>query len=438
MKILTNIQEATKSLVCKTHLFLFKKTPGEFTKRFLKNLFFAFFGVSGVTLITFGFNILAVRYLGPVEFGKWNLIGSISEFLIILPLWGLTYACLRYLGAERENREKIIGTCFRTVFFLSLVFFLIYFIFHPILVKFFKIDSHLFFYSLIYAFALIFFYLFQSFFQGLGKLKILSFLLISSALLFVVIISFYLFFVQKFTFEALFWSNFGKLFLIILAGFLIFNKFLLSFNWQTFKKLFPFGSFSMLSVFAGFFSLGNIDNLMINYFLGPAAVGLYAVYYIGFSVFISRILNTFSQVFLPMASGYGDIKELFSRWTIFIKKIFFLILAGNIFLIWLLFQFYGEIFVFDWQLAFLMSLNITLYGFLMILGNIIVSVGIRGAKIGVVFAFVSAIINVVLNFILIPRFGLFGAVAASLAATSTIMILAIWFIKIKLIKDERN
>ncbi|GAH49698.1 unnamed protein product, partial [marine sediment metagenome] len=182
--------------------------------------------------------------------------------------------------------------------------------------------------------------------------------------------------------------------------------------------------------------LGTIDNLMINYYLGPSAVGLYAAYYIVFSIFIGRVLNTFSQVFLPMASHSKDVKLLFRRSLMFIKKIGILILGGNFCLIWFLFKLYGKAFSFDWRLASLMALSVTLYCFLMILGNIIVSTGIRGARIGTIFAFSSATLNVVLNAILIPHFQLFGAIIATLIVTLTMMIFVIYFIKMKLAKNE--
>ena len=424
-----------QKVLYRIHLHVFKSQPGDTTKRFIENLFYAFFGVGGATLITFGFNVLAIRYLGPTEFGKWNLISSIAELFVILPLWGLSTASLRYLATEREKQEEIVGTSFRVVFLLTLLFFPLYLLLSPVLQNFLKINASLYSFAIIYAVALIFFYLFRSFLQGLERFRKLSFLQIASALVFVFSVSVYLFYFRKFSYDILFWSNVWQLLLIVFVGVFIFGKMLVKFNTQIFKEVFHYGTFQMLSVFAGFFSLGSIDNLMINYFLGPTAVGLYAAYYICFNIFIGKILNTFSQVFLPAASGVSNIKILFDRLLIFMKKMGALILAGNFLLIWLLFTFYGNKFTFDWQLAVLMALSITLYCFLTILGNIIATSGIPGARIGAIFAFSAAILNVTLNAILIPRYQLFGAVIATIIVTLTVMIAAIYFIKVKLIRD---
>jgi O-antigen/teichoic acid export membrane protein len=440
MKILFNIQEITKDkikiLICRIYFFLFKKTPGQIIKKFLKNLFFAFFGVGGSTLITFGINILIIRHLRPTEFGKWNLIGNVAEFFIILPLWGLTTASLHYLGAERNKYKEIIGTSTRIVLLLSILFFPLYFILTPVLSDFLKIDVLIYNFAVLYAFILVFFYLFQTFFQGLEKFKQLSKLLISSAFIFVVIALFYLFILKNHSFETLLWGNICRLSLIILVGFFVFRKSLFQFSRQFFKKLFHYGSFSMLSVFAGFFSLGMIDNLMINYYLGLEAVGLYSIYYLSFNIFVGRILNTFSQVFLPVVSGCKNIMVPFSQLLILMKKTGVLVLTGMFVLTWLLFQFCGSAFVFDWRLAILMAFSVTLYTFLMILGNIIASVGIRGIRYGVIFSVLSAMINVTFNAFLIPRFELFGAIIATIIATLVIFFVALYVLRFKLTKNE--
>ena len=118
------------------------------------------------------------------------------------------------------------------------------------------------------------------------------------------------------------------------------------------------------------------------------------------------------------------------------KKTGVLVLGGMFVLTWLLFQFYGSAFVFDWRLALLMAISVTLYTFLMILGNIIASAGIRGARFGVIFSISSAVINVTLNALLIPHFGLFGAISASIIATLVIFFAALYVLQFKLTKNE--
>jgi O-antigen/teichoic acid export membrane protein len=403
-----------EQITYKLHLIIFNSPPGDTTKRFIKNLSYAFLGVGGATAITFAFNILAIRYLGPVEFGKWNIIGSIAEFFVILPLWGLTTASLRYLGAEREKQKEIIGTAFRSVFLLSLFFFPLYIFLAPVMQNFLKIENSLYLFAMLYAAILVFFYLFQSFFQGLEEFKKLSFLWIISAFVFVGIVSYHLFFLHNHTFMSLFAGNVWRHSVILVVLILFLRKLLFTFDTQTFSKLFSYGSLNMLSVFAGFFSLGAIDNLMINYFLEPSAVGIYSAYYIIFTILTGKILNTFSQVFLPKASGIENIKILFFRAVTLAKKGILIVFFGNVILLWILFKFYGKGFSFDLMMASIISLSTSIYCFRLIFGNILVSRGIKGAKYGPVFALSNAVLNILFNLFLIPRIGLHGAALGTL------------------------
>lgn len=424
-----------KVLVNKIFYFIFKREPGPVSQRLIKNFFFASSGVGIAYVITFTINTIAIRFLGPLEFGKWTLIESIAGFLSVLPLWGMNQACLRYLGAEKEKKAYIIGSSFLVVVFFFFLAFTLYLPLSSWLIKFLKIDAGLKTYILLYSAIFAFFCLFQAFYQGLEKFRSISLLWIFSALLSASVISAFLY-LQNLSFKSLWLGNLLRMTVVILAGLWLFRKFLFKFERATFKSLFQYGTFCMLSSFAGLLSLGDLSKLIINYFLGPATVGLYSAYYATFSIITVKIINVFSQVFIPIASGYKDLNKLYKMVIIFMKKTLVLFLAGNTFIIWTLFQFYGKNYIFDWRLAFMMSLNITLYIFLMILGNLIASIGPQGAKIGSLFAFSAAAVNVSLNAFLIPRFQLFGAMISTTLTTITLMSAAIYVIKVKVVKTR--
>ncbi len=398
--------------------YLFGSEPSEFVQRLIKNFSLSFVSVSSATVITFGIHIWVVRLIGPAEFGKLNIISSVAEFLLILPLFGLTSSASRYLSAKPESRQQIIGTIFLSV----LAFFLIFTLAYPLV---FPQIAHLFHFSgipanliLLYTGCSVFFYLFQSFFQGQQQFKKYAILTIASAAVFVVATILFVQLSGAKTFLPLFYGNVFRMLLVIFVGVLLMGRSLLNFSKGWFKELAHYGSLHMLSAYAGFFSLGALDNLMINYYLGPEHVGLYAAYYAAFGVFVGRILSTFSQIFLPMASEASDVTKLSWGLSVFFKRLGLLIWIFVFGLIWLLFQFYGKAYVFDWRLAVMLSFNITLYSALMVLGNIVTSTGIRGARFGTALAFISALINVTFNALFIPKLGLFGVVIGSIAATS--------------------
>lgn len=209
-----------------------------------------------------------------------------------------------------------------------------------------------------------------------------------------------------------------------LVGLLLFRRDVAKHDSRLLRELVHYGSLDLMTTFVGFFSLGSIDGLMINYFLGEAAVGLYAAYYMGFTIFTGRIIQTFSQTFLPMASSLSSKRQLTRQALTMARKLSALVLVGNFTLIWLLFQVYGAAFPFDWKLAALMAASTTLYGILRIFGTIIASTGIPGARIGLAFSLSSAVLNVGFNLLLIPTFQLYGAAISTIATSLVRMMLA--------------
>jgi O-antigen/teichoic acid export membrane protein len=71
------------------HFRLFGHSIGDEMREFLHNLSWSFFGGIVAAAIMFATNVLAGRWLGPVEHGKYNLIVAISSFLVAFMILGL-------------------------------------------------------------------------------------------------------------------------------------------------------------------------------------------------------------------------------------------------------------------------------------------------------------------------------------------------------------
>jgi O-antigen/teichoic acid export membrane protein len=419
----------------KIYIRLFGYPPSDFSQELLRNFVFAAGSTGIATVLTFGVNILAARGMGPTEFGRWNLIGSWAEFLIIVPLFGLTTAIPRYLGASAdESKPAIIGSGFRIVVIASVISFPVFWFieqrFH--IIK----DASLVNATFVYGIILAFFYFVQSIFQGLKQFKRLSILWIISALGFVGVVLFYLYAGHNYTYFSLYWGNVVRLLFMVVAGLIFFAPMLLKYDKGMSKELRKFGSYSMLSVVAGFFSLGSIDNIMINRYLGAEAVGLYAAYYVAFSIFTGKILASFLQVLLPMASGHPNPKQLLLSILRLAWKFGIGLFLGLVILIRIIFIFYGENYIFDWRIATVLGLNITLYAIVMIVGYIITSKGIRGARYGLISSVGAATTNIFLDILLIPKFGLLGSVFASLGMVVAIAIIQFFIVRTNYLEPD--
>ena len=156
--------------------------------------------------------------------------------------------------------------------------------------------------------------------------------------------------------------------------------------------------------------LGNLDRVMLNYYLGAGAVGLYQAYYFSSIMFVGVLTGIFVQVFFPTAV---KLKELHSTLKKLDKVVAIgvacaIVLVPVLLLVILALYHYP----FFWLTAAFFTLTTMadiagcLYSSLLTAQGI---VGVRRVTYGLLFAFVF---NGALNAFLIPRIGLDGAAIA--------------------------
>lgn len=411
------------------HTKIVGSPPGDTAQRFWRNIVPAFLGEGGVAIISVAVYVLAVRLLGPVEFGRWSVVASAAELLIVLPLWGLASAALVYLGKKEESMSNVIGTAVRTTAGFALIAFPLYFLVGPILASLAGIERILFLGATTYAFFLIWSHLSQSFFKGTEQFVLLAKFLLISAILFALVTLGTLYTSDTPSYESLLHGNIARVGILVLAGVIVFRRHLFSFSLQSFKTLASYGTLSMTSMLLGFFSLNGIDNLMINHYLGVEAVGVYAAYFIVFGLLVGKVLGTASQVFIPLISGLSDISSLFKKSIVLLLPASLVLFGGSFFLVWAAFFFYGERFEFDTGLALLVAGAATLYFLKSPFESILASRGVAGMKFGPLIAATLAFLNVAFNVLLIPIWGLYGAALGTGLSAAVTLLLILYLIR---------
>jgi|GEM_PF-2124981 len=417
----------SKAVFSDLYIRIFRVAPGEMTLKFWKNVTTSFVGEGGVIFISLFVYILSVRYLGPTEFGKWSLVGSTGELLAILPLMGLASASLVFLGKGSFDQKKLVGSVIWTVVVLSIILFPSYLALESVVSPLIKIDSQLLIAGIIYAFFFLWAQLFQAFFKGTDQFRKLSKFLILSAVIFATITITSLLVFKVNTFESLLWGNIARTLSLILAGLIVFRESILYFSMPIFKTVSSYGTLSMLSAILGFLSLGSIDNLMINHYLDINSVGIYAAYYIIFSLVVGKVLGTVLQVFLPLVAKVEDLRPTLKKIAILLIPSSIILFVLSILATKVAFIFYGGAFVFDISIAALVSLAATIYFLKAPFESILVSRGISGMKFGPLIALVLGVSNVVFNMLLIPPFGLHGA-AIGTGLSALIALLLIFYL----------
>ena len=175
------------------------------------------------------------------------------------------------------------------------------------------------------------------------------------------------------------------------------------------KNLLEYGLYAVSGSFLLIF-LPNLSKIMVYKFLTLFDVGTYNAYYFS-SLSVVIFFNTiFITVFFPTASKYSQKSSIVEK----IKKITpFLFLLGIplLFLIqFLVLKFFGSQYPVDYWLMLLFAISGIMFFFYSIYMWLFYSKGIVQARRVVFFTAIVFMVNVILNFYLIPIFLLKGAV----------------------------
>lgn len=416
------LRQIIEAFVSRVHIWVFREPPGEGTRKFVNNVFYMSAGVFGGTLITFLFSIWVVRSLGPTEYGKYNLVVSVAQFLLIPLLFGLPNAAARYLARETESRKEIASSILIIFAFLAALFLTIFWTAQSNLAHIFRVDISIFRWAVLLGAAIAASHMIQAILRGLEKFKKLAWLEICSAMVYAAAITYVLGIKGDYSFAGVTASNIIRWLAVFILGSAVLPALFTKPSLKWSKEVLHFGAYHAFMGFAGFFFLGMIDNVMLNYYLGPTVVGIYGAYYVAFSVFTGKILHSFMSVFYPAASTREDAGALFKKIAAGLPKIGAATFTFVIVLVWTLFRLYGKEYPFVWVLAALISLNITIHAALTMLGGIIGSRGIAGARFLTYTLIAAGAVNVILNAALIPVLQITGVMLATTAASILLFI----------------
>ncbi len=205
--------------------------------------------------------------------------------------------------------------------------------------------------------------------------------------------------------------------LLALAGILVEIKYCVPyFNFKISKQLFSFGAPLIFTTIAGLL-LTMSDRIIIKIFGEFSEVGIYGLAYKLGSLSNLLVIGTFSLGFLPIAfSKYHetDFKQFFSRiFTYFIGLIAVLTLGISIFSKEII-----KVISHDQPDYWLAIILVPIIAFGFIFKGFQAYFGFtyyltKKTKHQAVITTTGVILNIVLNFILIPRFDIYGAIAAT-------------------------
>lgn len=399
-------------------------------QKYLKNLGWVFSARIFVLVVAFFINAYMARYLGPANFGLLNYVFSFVGLFGFLASFGIESIASREIIKDHSKKDQIIGTSFYLKLFGSLIAILAIFISaklstnDPILIGMISMYSTMYIFS---AFNIIDIY-FQS--QVLSKYSSLVtiFAGIISAILKIITISLgggIIWLTAIYVLE----TTITALGAII---FFVYNKHSIK-NWVFNKAVAVIilkDSWPLMLSSVAFSVYMKIDQVMIKNMLGNEQTGVYAVA-AKLSEFWYFIPNAICSSLFPAIVNAKKIStELYEER---LSKLYSLMIWLSIIMVLLISLFahqiintlfgtqyigaVGTLRIYVWAGIFT-SLGIALGQYLIVENK---------TKVNAITTMAGAIINVILNLILIPKYGINGAATATFISYSIITLMILFY-----------
>lgn len=408
-----------------TRFFGMKITPEVY--KFIKNLSWIFVGTVIAKFLLFIIHIVGGRALGETLYGRFNLIIALAAFLTIPIFLGMPGGIIKFTSEAKQlsRKKKIISTA--TIFVIPsiILFSIIYYLFRSVLGNLTKMEPILIKGTIVFTALWVLFSYSEAVLQALHKMKKLSIVMIGSMIaMFAVFIVLLPIFKNVFLLYIPFMVNY---FVFTLLTLIIIRKFLkASFDFAIFKKLAHYGFYMLIITIASTF-LGNVDKIMLNYFLQASEVGVYQAYFNSSIVAMGILWGIFIKVFFPTVSKFKDKKSILNR----LNKLSMPVTVGlAIFLplfIFIVIRLYGyqlnlwTILLFT--VATILSFFVVTYTALL---NSISVESIKRTSVGMVIIFSG---NIALNYFLIPKWGINGAIISTNISFLALFLYTYYYLK---------
>ena len=396
-------------------MLFFRQPLGAKAKTFAENFGLLASAEVLASLIGFPIKILAGRFLGPVEYGKYSLILSVAQFFIIPMILGFGVSALRFLP-DYKNFQKQILSWLQVFFAASAILSVVFLILTKTWwLRIFGISIDLFWWALAFSVCLAIFNLYDSVSRGFHRFRTVSSVAIANSAVLLLAFSLFLFGFGIKNYQSFIIANI----LSLIVSLFILGRLILKSGWDfalpkdIWDKLLKYSTVTVFGAVTGFLIL-NSDRFFLNHFSSLYFVGIYAAYQNAANVFVGRFFQLFVNVYFPSIAGEKD-KDKVNN---FIKKILKIFLIGafvlSFFSIWLIIWLFGKEFPIDFKLIVLLSLNNSLFICYQLYMWLLNSEGLSGVAFVLKTSFLVSALNLVLLYLLVPRLGIYGAAGSSI------------------------
>jgi O-antigen/teichoic acid export membrane protein len=370
------------------------------------------------------------KILTPDDYGVIGLISVTAGLFLILSNWGLVNGLVRfYEENEKGNLDALAGTAYWGSCLSGLIFFIVYYVSSPLLSD--KILGEGFRHIYILGGFTILFNMAYQACQNLLRIqkKVYTYVIFDTVKITLSIFSgIFLVYCLKMGLYGFYLASLlvqGMMCVIQFA--FLWKNYSLVFSRTYFKKMFRYGAPFVIIIIGGWL-LDFSDRYILNLFVPLAELGIYSMAY-SFGMYIQLLVTPFITAILPYLFQYHREGTYQSR-TGQIAFHYIAIYMGIILILsWLVkpyfyffaaTNFHGAISLAPWiTVAYAWRGLFNLFCFCNTLtGN---------AKMQFVIEISASVLNIILNFLLIPVIGVYGAVLSTIFAWLYMLFFAYWF-----------
>jgi len=396
--------------------------------RFTKDALITFITRVLTVILGLGVSIIIARFLGPKGQGIYSLAILLPSLLIIFTNFGIDSASIYFIGKKKYSPREVFGGNIIFTVLLSVSAILI-----GLIIIFFLSDRFFQGVEKIYLFlalSLIPFTLFFNFIShillGLQKIKKYNIVFFLQSFFFLTLVGILLLGL-RFGIEAVILAQVASYLLVGIILFFIIRKeaggLIFKINKRYFKNILSYGFKVYLTNTFNFLHY-RIDQFLINIFLNPIAVGFYYVA-VRLSEAVWLLSSSVGTVLFPKIVSETDQKRLKEFTPLVCRNVVFVTLLIVILLLifshWIIVLFYSEEF-----LESIKPFQILLIGSLLIAEWRILANDLTARGKPIINTYItgfSVILNIILNIIFIPKWGIIGAAWATVISYSAVAVI---------------
>ncbi len=377
-------------LVKRIHYFLFGQEMSVQMKNFMGNLSWSFFAGIIAMPISMLVGTLAGRLMGPVDYGRYNLVVLISSYVVAFAYFGLDISSLKRIVKSKSLAEQRTSfySAFIFIVFMLAIFTVISFSFGPAIIAKTDLPKNIIYFIIFYTIVNLIKSITDVLVRATERFKLQAI----SRLIEVFILT-AVFLVVVFLYKIL---NYELYLVAIILGMVIsliyyiryLRQYFGGFSFDILKKQLSEGKFFMLSGILSTFFISS-DRLLIAKYLDITNLGIYSAYYVASLGLVAPMSLILINVFLPATARSID-KSFTKKLDKLLFKGFVPIYLSLCFAIYIFLNLFGKAYPLRLSYLLLFALAATLYFFSVIYNVVILDAGRNNY---IQYFYLSTIIN---------------------------------------------